>query len=140
MGRSAAKPPRAPEKAAPDSLWRRLLAYPRSDRERWRFAAFLGLTLALILFAVREVYGPDGYLVWRGQRSEVHARKQRADELQRQNEALQKWNDRLRREDPAAIESVARDQRMARPNEKIYTLPQKDRPAHPPAARNANPK
>ncbi|HEV2175984.1 MAG TPA: septum formation initiator family protein [Terriglobia bacterium] len=140
MSRSAAKPERRPEEAAPGPLWRRLLRYPRSDRERWRFALFLGLTLALVFFVVREIYGPGGYLVWRQQRSEYRARQRRVLELERQGEAREKWNERLRQGDPAAIERVARDQRMARPNETVYTLPDQDKPAHPPAAENANPK
>lgn len=140
MNRPAARPPRAPQEAAPGSLWRRLLSYPRSDRERWRFALFLGLTLALVFFVVREIYGPGGYLVWRQERYERRARQRRVLELEQQGQALEKWNERLRNEDPAAIERVARDQRMARPNERIYTLPEKDKPANPPAAENATPK
>ena len=89
----------------------------------------LVLLLMTIALIVHNIFGVNGYLALRRQQKELHSLQLRIQQLQQENERLDKANHALK-SDPAAIERVAREQmRMAKPGEKIYALPEK-----PPAA------
>jgi cell division protein FtsL len=91
----------------------------------------LGLLLALIAFAIHSIFGQHGYLASRRQRKELRTLQQHIQQLREENSRLDKENRSLR-SNPDAIERVAREQmHLAKPGEKIYTLPNKP-PANPP--------
>lgn len=92
--------------------------------------------LVLVLFSialiVHNVFSQNGYLASRRQQKELQALQQKIQQLKQENEQLDKENRALKL-DPAAIERWAREQMgLAKPGEKIYTLPEKP-PAKPSA-------
>ena len=92
--------------------------------------------LVLVLFSialiVHNIFSQNGYLASRRQQKELHTLQQKIQQLKQENEQLDKEN-RALKSDPAAIERWAREQMgLAKPGEKIYTLPEKA-PAKPPA-------
>jgi cell division protein FtsL len=91
----------------------------------------LVLLLVSIALIVHNIFGQNGYLALRKQQKELQELQQKIQQLQQQNEQLDKEN-RALKSDPAAIERLAREQmHLAKPGEKIYTLPDKA-PANPP--------
>jgi cell division protein FtsB len=99
----------------------------RSGKTRTYRGAILALALLSVALVVHEIYGEHGYLA-------LHHQKREYDSLQREVRRLQEENQRLEKRiellksDPKTVESIARDQMgMARPGERIYTLPEEDK-------------
>lgn len=93
---------------------------------RWRRMGLALLGLGLLVLVVHTLFGEQGYLALRRQ-------QQRLQHLQQEIERLEEENRRLADEikalknDPEAIERVAREQlQMARPGEKVITLPSEE--------------
>jgi len=85
----------------------------------------LVLVLASIALIVHNIFGQNGYLTLRRQQKQLRTLQQQILQLKRENEELDKENRSLR-SDPAAVERMAREQmHLAKPGEKIYTLPDK---------------
>jgi cell division protein FtsL len=101
------------------------------DRLSWDAAtlrrnATYVLVLVCIALLVHEIFGTHGLLALRQQKKEIESLHQQIQQLQHENEQLDKRIKALQ-SDPKAIERLAREQmRMARPGEIIYTLPEKD--------------
>ena len=114
----------------------------RSDQTRSYRGATLALVLVCVALVVHEIYGEHGYLALRRERREYDSLQQEIRRLQEENQQLERRVEALK-SDPRAIERVARDQmHMARPGERIYTLPEKDKDPKsqdPAAAENSNP-
>lgn len=112
-------PPPAPR----PSPWRRLLL------------ALLGL--GLLTLVVHTIFGEHGYLALRRQRQTLERLQSEIKRLEEENRRLAEEIDALKK-DPQAIERVAREQlKMARPGEKIITLPP-DKPAPDPGTSQEN--
>jgi cell division protein FtsL len=93
----------------------------------------LVLLLVSVALIVHNIFGQNGYLASRRQLKELQTLQQQIQQLQQENEELEKEN-RALKSDPAAIERKAReDLHLAKPGEKIYTVPEKTpaNPAHP---------
>lgn len=92
----------------------------------------LVLLLVSIALIVHNIFGQNGYLTLRQQRKEAQDIQQKIKKLQDENEQLDKQN-RESKSNPEAIERMAREQmHLAKPGEKIYTLPERPH-ANPPA-------
>jgi cell division protein FtsB len=88
--------------------------------------AILALLLVCVALVVHEIYGEHGYLALRREKSDYDTLQREVRRLQEENQQLEKRIEALK-SDPKAIERIARDQmHMARPGERIYTLPEKD--------------
>src|SRR5215472_17278948 len=115
----------------------------RSDQTRSYHGAILALLLVCVALVVHEIYGEHGYLALRREKREYDSLQQEVRPLQEENQQLERRIEALK-SDPKAIERVARDQmHMARPGERIYTLPEKDKDPNsqdPVAAGGSNPK
>jgi cell division protein FtsB len=99
----------------------------RSDQSRTYRGAILALLLVWVALVVHEIYGEHGYFALRREKREYDSLQQEVHRLQEENEQLERRIEALK-SDPKAIERVARDQmHMARPGERIYTLPEKDK-------------
>jgi cell division protein FtsB len=124
------------------SVDRSELRKTRSDQTRSYRAAILALLLVCVALVVHEIYGEHGYLALRRERREYESLQQEIRRLQEENQQLGKRIEALK-SDPKAIERVARDQmHMARPGERIYTLPEQDKdakPQNPATAEDSNP-
>jgi len=90
----------------------------------WQRFFLTVLGLGLLALVVHTLFSEHGYLA-------VQRHQQEYERLQQELQALQEENQRLEEEikalksDPRAIERVAReDLKMARPGEKVYSLPQ----------------
>ena len=91
----------------------------------------LVLLLLAIALIVHNVFSQNGYLASRRQRKELHTLQQQIQQLKDENQELDKENHALK-SDPAAIERMAREQMgLAKPGEKIYTVPDKTHPRSP---------
>jgi len=91
----------------------------------------LVLLLVSVALIVHNIFGQNGYLAARRQLKELQTLQQQIRQLHQENEQLDKEN-RALKSNPAAIERLAREQmHLAKPGEKIYTLPGKV-PANPP--------
>lgn len=104
-------------------------------RRRWLLA--LGCLLFLF-FSLHQLLGENGYLTLRARQREVRQLENEVRRLTEENHRLDREVNRLRN-DPAAIERVAREEmKLARPGEIIYYTP----PAapSPPAAAQARKK
>ena len=115
----------------------------RSDQTQRYRGAILALLLACVALVVHEIYGEHGYLAVRRERREYDLLQQEIHRLQEENQQLERRIEALKA-DPKAIERLARDQmHMARPGERIYTLPEKDKDPKSPdsvASENSNAK
>ena len=99
----------------------------RSDQTRSYRSAILALLLVCVALVVHEIYGEHGYLALRREKREYDSLQQEVRRLQEENQQLERHIEALK-SDPKAIERIARDQmHMARPGERIYTLPEKDK-------------
>ena len=99
----------------------------RSDKARTYHGVILVLALLCVGLVVHEIYGEQGYLALRRQKREHDSLQQEVRRLQEENQQLEKYIEALK-SDPKTIERIARDQmHMARPGERIYTLPEKDK-------------
>jgi cell division protein FtsB len=97
----------------------------------------LGCLLCL-LFCLHQILGENGYLTLRARQREVRQLENEVRRLTEEKQRLDREVNRLRN-DPAAIERVAREEmKLVRPGEIIYyTLPA---PPSPPAAAQARKK
>ena len=120
--------------------WGSVLAvgYPRTRLQTMNDSGFdstalyrngiLVLLLVSIALIVHNIFGQNGYLAGRRQRKELQTIQEQNSQLQRENDQLEKENHALK-SDPDAIERLAREQmHLAKPGEKIYTLPDKAPP------------
>ena len=99
----------------------------------------LVLLLVSIALIVHNIFGQNGYLAARRQRKELQTIQQQNMQLQRDNQQLEKDN-RALKSDPAAIERLAREQmHLAKPGEKIFTLPDRTLPDPAPSAGKGDP-
>lgn len=98
---------------------------PIRDRRVYWGAMLMGLALAGAL-GYHVVYGEHGYLTYRNEQRRYLELKQKTDKIKDDNDRLQKQIDALNRHDRTAIEKAARDQHLARPNERIYTYAPSD--------------
>jgi cell division protein FtsB len=99
----------------------------------------LMLVLVSIALIVHNIFGQNGYLALRRQRKELQTLEQQILQLQLENKQLDKEN-RALKSDPAAIERMAREQmHLAKPGEKIYTLPDPPPASSPPPAGKETP-
>lgn len=96
------------------------MTIPIRDRRVYWGAMLMGVALAGAL-GYHVVYGEHGYLTYRNEQRRYLELKQKTGKIKDENDRLQKQIDALARHDPAAIEKAARDQHLARPNERIYT-------------------
>ena len=104
----------------------------------YRNGIFL-LVLVCLALVVHEVFGQNGILALRHQRKELETLQLKIQQLQQENEQMERQIKALR-SDPQAIERLAREQmRMARPGEIIYALPDKDSQNPPPVAAKQGP-
>jgi cell division protein FtsB len=106
----------------------------RSDQTQKYRGAILALLLVCVALVVHEIYGEHGYLAVRREKREYESLQKEIRRLQEENQQLERRIEALK-SDPKAIERVARDQmHMARPGERIYTLPEKDPRSQDPVA------
>ena len=83
------------------------------------------LVLVSVALVVHNIFGQNGYLALRRQRKEMQSIEEQINHLKQDNARLDKQNQALK-SDPEAIERLAREQmHLAKPGEKIYTLPAK---------------
>ena len=96
-----------------------------------------GVAVLACLMAYHVVFGANGMMVYQHKRAEYRKLEQDMEQLRRENERLAGRIKALK-SDPAAVEKEAREQlRYARPGEKVYVLPEAQRPAPTPqTARN----
>src|ERR1051326_3368098 len=106
-------------------------------RSRCRLAtAAVGMLACMV--ADHAVFGANGMMVYQKKKAEYR-------QVLKDNESLQRENDRLQQQikalksDPATIEKEAREQlRYTRPGEMIYILPEQNKPAAPATATAQN--
>ena len=97
----------------------------KSDHNPLVRTGILALLLVAIFVIIHNIFSQNGLLALRKQKKELQTLQQQIQQLQQENERLGKENHALK-SDPAAIERMAREQmHMAKPGEKIYTLPDK---------------
>lgn len=102
----------------------------RSSPSPWRRLLLTILGLGLLALVVHTLFGQHGYLALRRQRQEQERLQSEIERLKEENRRLAAEVEKLKN-DPRAIERVAREElKMARPGEKIVTLP----PEKPPAS------
>lgn len=108
----------------------------RASPSPWRRLLLTFLGLALLALVVHTIFGQNGYLALRRQRQEQDRLQSEIERLQEENRRLAAEVEKLKN-DPRAIERVAREElKMARPGEKIITLP----PEKPPSSDSPAPK
>lgn len=84
------------------------------------------LSLGLLALVVHTVFGEHGYLALRRQQQEMERLEQEIQRLEEENRRLSEEIQALKN-DPQAVERVAREQlKMARPGERVITLPEDD--------------
>lgn len=89
----------------------------------------LALLLICVALIVHNVFSQNGYLASRRQRTELHALQEKIRQIKAENSQLDHDNHALK-SNPAAIERLAREQYgLAKPGEKIYSLPAAAAPA-----------
>ena len=94
----------------------------------------LALLLICIALIVHNVFSQNGFLASRRQRKELQALQQKIQRIKTENEQLDHEN-RALKSNPAAIERLAREQYgLAKPGEKIYSVPGGVPAANPPAS------
>ncbi|MBI4461288.1 MAG: septum formation initiator family protein [Acidobacteria bacterium] len=98
-----------------------ILPKPATRGQRLLLAA---LALGLLALVVHTIFGEHGYLALRQQQREYERLRQEIQSLQEENQRLEE-EIKVLRSDPRALERVAREElKMARPGEKVYSLPQ----------------
>ena len=89
----------------------------------------LALLLICVALIVHNVFSQNGYMASRRQRKDLQALQQKIQQIKAENEQLDRENHALK-SNPAAVERLAREQYgLAKPGEKIYSLPTKTAPA-----------
>jgi cell division protein FtsB len=97
--------------------------------------------LVCLALLAHEIFGQHGFLALRQEKKEIESLRQQIQQLQHENEQLDKLIKALQ-SDPKAIERKAREMGLVYPGEIIYTSPQKDtkKDQPPPAAQQSTPK
>ena len=96
----------------------------------------LALLLICVALIVHNVFSQNGFMASRRQRKELQALQQKIQRIKTENEQLDLEN-RALKSNPAAIERLAREQYgLAKPGEKIYSVPGGAPGTHPPAPTN----
>lgn len=104
----------------------------------WRRVLLTVLGLGLLALVVHTLFGEHGYLALRQQQREYERLRQEIQALQEENRQLEAEIKALKN-DPRAVERIAREElKMARPGEKVYSLPQN--PAADSPAKSQSPK
>jgi cell division protein FtsB len=106
-------------------------------RSRRKLAtAAVGMVACMV--AYHAVFGANGMMVYQKKKAEYR-------QLLKDNESMQRENDRVQQQikalksDPATIEKEAREQlRYTRPGEMVYILPEQNKPAAPSTATAQN--
>jgi cell division protein FtsB len=109
--------------------WQRLLG--------WRHrSATIAIFLIAVWLAFRVVSGPNGWIAYRSKKAQNRELQQQFQQLQAENQELERRVNALRNNDPRAIEREAREQfHWAKPGEIIYVMPEnKPAPAPQPPA------
>jgi len=84
--------------------------------------------LGLLALAVHTVFSEHGYLALRRQQKEMLRLETEIQRLEEENQRLTQEIQALK-SDPRAVERAAREQlKMARPGERVITLPQENPP------------
>ncbi len=90
------------------------------------------IALGLLALVVHSVFGDHGYLALRRQRQEMQRLETEIQRLEEENRRLTQEIQELK-SDPRAVERAAREQlKMARPGERVITLPQENPPPDSP--------
>jgi cell division protein FtsB len=112
-----------------------------SDAATLRRNATYVLVLVCLALLAHEIFGQHGFLALRQEKKEIESLRQQIQQLQHENEQLDKLIKALQ-SDPKAIERKAREMGLVYPGEIIYTSPQKDtkKDQPPPAAQPSTPK
>jgi len=115
---------RAEPAPKPMSLRHRIMA---RMQQWWRPAGTAVAVLLALLVTWHVIHGQHGLSVWQQKRAEDHALQREIQQLQQENGQMRQQVERLK-SDPEAIEREAREKlHYAKPDEKIYILPQKPR-------------
>jgi cell division protein DivIC len=95
----------------------------------------LVLLLVCIALIVHNVFSQNGFLASRRQRRELHSLQERIQQIKAENAELDQENHDLK-SNPDAVERLAREQYgLAKPGEKIYSVPSpKPAPSPSPAS------
>lgn len=110
----------------------------RFDTVKFRRTSIAALLVACAFLVMHAIFGQNGFMALRREKSELRELRKEVQDLQRQNQQLEMENKKLE-SDPKAIEKLAREQlRMARPGEVIYTLPQQTPSKNPAATKPPN--
>jgi cell division protein FtsB len=92
----------------------------RTRRARLLTFVLLFFALALVIDAVA---GERGWIANRRDRQQLEQEEQALAAQRRENEDLQDLRDRLKRQDPATIEEIARrEHKLIRPGEKVFIV------------------
>jgi cell division protein FtsB len=75
-----------------------------------RVLATVCVGLLAVLIGYKVIFGANGMKVWEGKRAEYQKLRQDIDDENGKHEQLQRHVDALQREDPGAIQKVAREQ------------------------------
>ncbi|MDE3178200.1 MAG: septum formation initiator family protein [Acidobacteriota bacterium] len=82
-----------------------------------------GIAAAVILLVAHSVFSSNGLVTYFAKRRDYNALQEQVRQERQQNQALEKQAKELKT-NPVAIERYAREElHLARPNEKIYVLP-----------------
>jgi cell division protein FtsB len=101
------------------------MAKARAKRSKLRRYGIIALVVLCAVLIVNEIFGQHGIVALRRQKRDMKSLEQRIQQLQRDNVQLEMQINALK-SDPKTIEKRAREQlHMARPNERIYVLPDK---------------
>lgn len=102
---------------------------------RWRRRlATMAMFVAAALFCVHVVFGSNGWAAYQKKRAENRQLQQELQKLTLENQQIEQHVKALR-SDPKAIEKEAREQlHYARPDERIYVIPEQNPAPAPPAA------
>ncbi len=75
-----------------------------------RVLATVGVGLLAVLIGYKVIFGANGMKVWEAKRAECQKLRQEIDDQTAKHELLQRKVEALQREDPSAIQKVAREQ------------------------------
>jgi cell division protein FtsL len=110
-----------------------------SDTATLRRNATYVLVLVCLALLAHEVFGQHGFMALRQEKKEIETLRQQIQQLQHENEQLDKRIKALQ-SDPKAIERKAREMGLVYPGEIIYTSPEKDpKKDHPPSPAQQSP-
>ena len=101
------------------------------DRQASYRNGIMVLLLICIALIIHNVFSQNGLLASRRQRKELHTLEQKIQQIKADNEELDHENQELK-SNPEAVERIAREQYgLAKPGEKIYSVPSTGTTAKP---------